>query len=191
MTQMTHPELVVALVKPGHVIADELSASDADLWHAATGIAGETTEVLEAAIKTEATKTGDRPNMVEELGDLEFYAEQLRTNRGITRDEVIACEDGAHYFSADPTAAAACLAVSGGVLLDLAKRVAIYRKPVVKQDFVAALAYFEACLRILRDIHLISREETLEGNIAKLTIRYGKTYSDTAAVARADKQEDQ
>lgn len=32
----------------------------------------------------------DRENVVEELGDLEFYMEQLRQNVGITREETLA-----------------------------------------------------------------------------------------------------
>jgi len=76
---ITHPQLVAALVKPGADIAAQLSPDAADLWHAATGIAGEGGEVLDAIKKVAIyNKPLDVENIVEELGDLEFYMEQLR-----------------------------------------------------------------------------------------------------------------
>lgn len=88
---MTHPELVSALVKPGSTIAANITADEADMLHMAVGISGEAGELLDAIKKaTIYKKPIDRDNVVEELGDLEFYMEGLRQNLGITREETLA-----------------------------------------------------------------------------------------------------
>lgn len=87
---VTHPELVAALAKPGADIVATLTAEDAHSLHMAVGIAGEAGELLDAVKKaTIYRKPIDRANVVEELGDLEFYMEGLRQGLGITRQEVL------------------------------------------------------------------------------------------------------
>lgn len=87
---ITHPQLVAALVKPGSVIAANITANEADLLHMAVGVSGEAGELLDAVKKaTIYKKPIDRDNVVEELGDLEFYMEGLRQNLGITRQETL------------------------------------------------------------------------------------------------------
>lgn len=82
--------MVAALVKPGQQIIDSLTPEKADLWHMATGVAGEAGELLDAIKKHVVyNKELDRTNVIEELGDLEFYMEKLRQNLGITREETI------------------------------------------------------------------------------------------------------
>jgi NTP pyrophosphatase (non-canonical NTP hydrolase) len=90
MSQITHPELVKALVKPGETIARELTGSDANLWHMASCIPGEAGELFDAVKKRVIyRKILDRDNVIEELGDLEFYLEGLRQELGITREECL------------------------------------------------------------------------------------------------------
>jgi NTP pyrophosphatase (non-canonical NTP hydrolase) len=61
------------------------------LMHCAVGISGEAGELLDAINKTWVYgKPLDRVNLVEELGDIEWYMEALRSLLGVTRDEVIA-----------------------------------------------------------------------------------------------------
>jgi NTP pyrophosphatase (non-canonical NTP hydrolase) len=61
------------------------------ILHAAIGISGEAGELLDAIKKTWVYgKDLDRANVIEELGDLEWYCEAMRQSLGITRDEVIA-----------------------------------------------------------------------------------------------------
>lgn len=61
------------------------------LMHCAVGIAGEAGELLDAIKKTWVYgKSLDRANIIEELGDIEFYSEALRGLLNVTRDEVIA-----------------------------------------------------------------------------------------------------
>ena len=87
---ITPPELVAALAKPGADIVAILTAEDAHLLHMAVGIAGEAGELLDAVKKAAIyRKPIDRANVVEELGDLEFYMEGLRQGLGITRQEVL------------------------------------------------------------------------------------------------------
>lgn len=88
---ITHPELVAALAKPGADIVATLTPEDAHALHMAVGIAGEAGELLDAIKKAAIyRKPIDRENVVEELGDLEFYMEGLRQGLGITREEVLA-----------------------------------------------------------------------------------------------------
>ncbi len=85
-----HAKLVAALAKPGQVIADEMTAFDAHLMHMAIGVSGEAGELLDAIKKRVIyRKSLDRLNVIEELGDLEFYLEGLRQSLQITREETI------------------------------------------------------------------------------------------------------
>jgi NTP pyrophosphatase (non-canonical NTP hydrolase) len=115
----THHDIVRALAKPGEKIAAELTAQDAHNLHMAVGICGEAGELIDAVKKAVIyRKPLDRPNVIEELGDLEFYMEGLRQSLGITREETIAANisklsvrysalsysDGAAQLRADKTA---------------------------------------------------------------------------------------
>lgn len=85
-----HSELVRCLAKPGSEILKSLSAADCDLWHMGTGVVTEAGELLDAVKKIVIyRRPPDRENVVEELGDLEFYMEGLRQRCGITREETI------------------------------------------------------------------------------------------------------
>lgn len=88
---ITHPELVSALAKPGQDIVATLTPEDAHALHMAVGVAGEAGELLDAVKKAAIyRKPLDRENVIEELGDLEFYMEGLRQGLGISREETIA-----------------------------------------------------------------------------------------------------
>lgn len=85
-----HKELVAALAKSGSEIVNELDADKAHILHMAVGISGEAGELLDAVKKaTIYNKPLDRENVIEELGDLEFYMEGLRAKLGITREETL------------------------------------------------------------------------------------------------------
>ena len=87
---IVYSEMVAALAKPGERIASELTGEDAHLIHMAIGISGESGELLDA-IKKRAVyrKELDRENVIEELGDLEFYLEGIRQGLGVTREQCI------------------------------------------------------------------------------------------------------
>mgnify|MGYP003331553169 CR=1 FL=1 len=85
-----YKKLVSGLLKSGEDIIHAMSPEDANLWHLATGVAGEGGELLDA-VKRKAVyqKPLDIENVIEELGDLEFYMEGLRAALGITREQVL------------------------------------------------------------------------------------------------------
>lgn len=90
-TEDRHREMVAALVKDGAVIKDELTPLQAHLWHMATGVAGEGGELLDAIKKFVVyQKSLDLDNVIEELGDLEFYLEGIRDALGIQREVTLA-----------------------------------------------------------------------------------------------------
>lgn len=90
MNEQDYDRMTVALSKAGSDIINELSPEKADLLHMAVGVAGEAGELLDAVKKaTIYNKTLDRENMVEELGDLEFYMSRIRQLLGVSRDEVL------------------------------------------------------------------------------------------------------
>lgn len=82
--------LVAALVKPGESIVAELTPGKADLLHMAVGVAGEAGELVDAIKKHVIyNKPIDLDNVIEELGDMEFYMERIRQRLNIRREETI------------------------------------------------------------------------------------------------------
>lgn len=82
--------MVRALTKRGDAILREMTGDDANLMHMAIGISGEAGEFLDAVKKAVIyRKPLDRPNCVEELGDLEFFLEGARAALGVTREECL------------------------------------------------------------------------------------------------------
>lgn len=84
---ISHAEMVMVLCKSGNVIAEELTGSEAHTIHMMMGVCGEAGEIKKSVIYR---KPLDRDNVIEELGDLEFYMEGLRQGLGITREETLA-----------------------------------------------------------------------------------------------------
>lgn len=87
---MTHAELVSKLVKPGYEILSTLTARETHLIHMVLGISGEAGELLDAIKKCVIyNRPLDRKNVIEELGDLDFYMEGIRQALEITREECL------------------------------------------------------------------------------------------------------
>lgn len=83
-------DMVAGLAKPGDAIIASLTPEKAHQLHMAVGISGESGELLDAIKKAVIyNKPLDRENVIEELGDLEFYMQGLRAGLGITRNETI------------------------------------------------------------------------------------------------------
>jgi NTP pyrophosphatase (non-canonical NTP hydrolase) len=90
MSDITHPELVKALVKSPHAVMGSLNSTKVDLIHAVMGITGEAGELLDGIKKHVIyDKDLDLDNVIEELGDMEFYMEQLRQRLDITREQTL------------------------------------------------------------------------------------------------------
>lgn len=90
INKVNYSNFVEALVKTPVAILYDLDSQKIDLWHMATGISGEAGELLDAIKKYVVyNKPLDIKNVIEELGDLEFYMEFMRNRLGITREQVI------------------------------------------------------------------------------------------------------
>lgn len=90
LSEITHPELVAALVKPGQDIIDSLTPHKAHVWHMASCIPSEAGELFDAVKKFVIyNQKLDLNNVVEELGDLEFYMEGIRSHFNISREETL------------------------------------------------------------------------------------------------------
>ena len=86
----SYQEFVFKLKKPKEDILEEVTADKLDLIHMAMGIAGEAGELMDAVKKhTMYNQPLDMGNVVEELGDLEFFIEGIRQALGITKEMVI------------------------------------------------------------------------------------------------------
>lgn len=89
--EIDHQDMVRHLKKPGAKILQQMTDDKVDLTHMAMGVAGEAGELVDA-IKKHAfyNKPLDLENVIEELGDLEFYMEGVRQILGISREETLA-----------------------------------------------------------------------------------------------------
>jgi NTP pyrophosphatase (non-canonical NTP hydrolase) len=87
---MGYSEFVNDLCKPGEKIQLELTPRDCHLIHMVLGVSGEAGELLDA-IKKHAIyrKPIDLVNIVEELGDIEFYLEGIRQALNLDREQII------------------------------------------------------------------------------------------------------
>lgn len=209
---------VMNLAKDGTEIIQSLDGERTHFLHMAIGVSGEVAELFEtvfllakqrdmlqeasgndlpvvSVLHQKTFQTGSelfaylRKNLVEELGDIDFYV------TGVTVKELYPLDVRAEFpisdFLLDSTMKG--LVVQAGKLLDAAKRVAIYGKGfsddlVEQTDNAVSMLY--ALSYLLAHGFGITHEEIRKGNINKLASRYkGLNYSDTAAIERADKAE--
>lgn len=88
---ITHPELVRNLKKSGESIYNEIDHDKCAILHMASCIGPEVGELFDAIKKwVFYGKELDEDNVVEELGDIEFYLEGLRQSLDISRERCIA-----------------------------------------------------------------------------------------------------
>ena len=167
-----HADMVRRLTKPGSAILETMTADRMNLLHMAVGLSGEAAELL-------AASDVDYPNMLEELGDCEFYIEGLRQAVGV---EPVATGRMVHPKVRVP------LAIAAGEVLDQVKKHVIYNKPLDMDALRAALYALEQGMVAARNFARVTRDQCLAANVEKLGVRYqGLVYSDQAAQHRADK----
>lgn len=183
--QISHPALVAALVKPGDAILETLTPEKADAWHMASCIPGEVGELFTpVAANVFNGSPLDRENVIEELGDVEFYSQGLRAPLGI--NNAVLGVSGHIYRGIE--ASVLRLPEAAASVFDAAKKWVIYNKPLDLNAMVAALAGLHYLMEDIRDFYDITLDEVLATNVTKLGIRYASlSYSDTAAQVRADK----
>lgn len=81
------------------------------------------------------------------------------------------------------------ISIKASQILDETKKCTIYGKQIDLFSIMQKLAEIEFYLARFRGIYLIDCRECVAHNIAKLSKRYEKlTFSDAAAIARADKE---
>lgn len=151
----------------------------ADLLHSAVGLSGEVAELLESE---------SRKNTIEECGDLEFYLEAGWQTLEASAGKLFQRRRIDGIRGCWLTHVLLDMVASAGTLLDRAKKVWVYNKPISHADFASAFEMFEINLGDFYRIHDLKQEHILEANMDKLAIRYRGGYSDTAAQARADKE---
>ena len=189
-----HSEMVGTLAKRGGLILASMTPLKMHCLHMAVGVAGECGEIQDAI-----GFPIDRENVVEELGDAEFYMEGVRQGYGINRADTLpdAESPGANNRTSLEylNDCASSLNIAGCELLDKVKKHVIYNKePDIEhiKQYLRKLEFYMAALRVY---FKMSREDILAHNIDKLIKgkdgkppRYhGGQYSDEAAQTRADK----
>jgi len=168
-----HAEMVSTLAKPGSDIVASMTASKSDLWHHVTGVVTEAGELLD---------WNGEDNLIEELGDMEFYLAGVRANLGLSRYIVDEHVDGR-------IADLARLAFWCTELLDATKKVVIYEQDPDLERFRKILCAIECRLYDVRQQHGLAWEATLEANMSKLAKRFPDfKYTNARAKERADKQ---
>lgn len=87
---INHKMLVETLVKDGNLLLEEATPEKMHLNHMMLGITGECGELVDAIKKFSIyNKELDIENVIEELGDLEFYMEGIRATLGISRQTTL------------------------------------------------------------------------------------------------------
>lgn len=172
---MKHSELVSALAKDGAEILQSLTPEKCHLLHMAVGISGEASELLGANVD-------DMDNIIEELGDIEFYLEGLC--QGLCTP-VIALPVGKVKRK---NSIRKLIQVIAGDVLDTVKKHVIYNKDLPQFELDGLICRLFTSLNDAYVTFKLTREQVLNANIEKLSVRYtGLTYSDKAAQERADK----
>lgn len=88
--KIDYTDMVKTLAKPGADIQASLTPEKCNLWHHATGIVGEAGELIDAIKKHVIyNKPIDLQNVIEELGDIEFYMEGIRRAMGVSRQNTL------------------------------------------------------------------------------------------------------
>tara|TARA_R110000824_G_scaffold234655_2_gene423282 strand:+ start:2476 stop:2877 length:402 start_codon:yes stop_codon:yes gene_type:complete len=86
-----HQKMVSRLSKDGDEIINSLTPQGAHLWHMASALCGEAGELFDAVKKSVIYEQDlDTKNVIEEIGDIEFYLEGVRSSLGVTRLETLA-----------------------------------------------------------------------------------------------------
>lgn len=181
---MDYSELVSALKKPAADILASLDEIKVDAKHMAIGIAGEALELLDNIDDL------SMENIVEETGDLMFYIVGLSQTLGVELEWDISDEYERIYDAGNISDFLIETAKAAGKVLDLVKKWVIYNNPLGVDELESirlALNELIVCMSGLVDCCGMSMPFIERYNKAKLTERYGRKYSDAAAIARADK----
>ncbi len=163
--------MVSQLLKRGADILATMTPEKVNMLHCAIGLSGEVAELFDANVD-------DRENILEELGDIDFYLSGLFQSIF----EVGVPELGSVESDIDD------LVIHAGTILDQVKKYVVYNKPLDIVQLENALLDFVLTLDYVRKALNFTKQECIDANAAKLAVRYKGGYSDQAAQDRADKQ---
>ena len=90
LDKINYSLFVSMLFKDGADILKTMTPEKMDTLHAGVGVSGEAGELLDAIKKWVVyNKPLDRDNVIEELGDIEFYLQRIRSIIGVSRERVL------------------------------------------------------------------------------------------------------
>lgn len=175
---ITYSEMVRRLAKSGQSIVGSLSPVKAHVWHMSSCLMGEVGEIFESS---------NDANILEELGDLEFYFEGLRSGVGFTIEQI---EDMRSQIVPGKYPSNFALVVYSAGIFDSCKKWIIYEKDIDKDILLKMMASFQLYLVTFAAQYNLSRQQIQDANMLKLSKRYGSdfSYSNQKAQERADKQ---
>lgn len=189
-----HAAMVDQLMKPGEAILQDLTPIKAERLHMAVGLVGEVGELVTNYVESDTTNRIDYINVLEELGDIEFYLEGLCQTYSLERlrPTAIFSKENGHPL------ALLSLVSAAGEVLDLVKKEAIYNKSAehagVGLQLLKLRVHLDSVYAEYSEQH-IAPESAREANLQKLlkgdNARFkAGSYSNEAAQLRADKQQD-
>jgi hypothetical protein len=152
--------------------------------HAAVGIVGEAAEWLAA---------DNFVNVLEEGGDMEFYVEALKQHvpadiDGAVKKRIVDIRATNLTIGTVFTN----VVTLGGDIVDIVKKSWVYQKPLDNAEVTRLLLILEMNLEAIYKLFNVSRKQVQHLNQVKLIGPGGRFesgfYSDSAAIARADKQ---
>lgn len=155
----------------------------ASAMHAAIGLSGEAAELLDAS---------SRKNILEELGDIEFYIEALKQQFAPDIDGALAIRKvDLRGINLNVGAVFVNVVTLTGDILDLVKKSWVYNSELKRAEITKALILLELNLSIVYEMFGTTKVQICHLNQVKLVGPGGRFesgfYSNEAAIARADK----
>lgn len=175
-----YSDMVLVLAKSGRLIHSYIDSQACHILHMIMGLTGEFGELVD--------NDGTRENLIEELGDFEFYFEGFRQGYDVPLEEVNKFPKTFKRVTTHGQIGAVIISTSN--LVDVAKKAIIYEKPIDRERLIEEMRQVRYALLSMYDANDLTLEEIQHANKRKLAKRYeGFQYSNAAAQKRADKAE--
>jgi hypothetical protein len=163
------------------------------LVHAAMGCGSEVGELAEAIFDIGGANPPVYENFIEELGDCAWFVTYMATTLGVSLDTLVSPlseREQGFLNSKDPyllIMRTLELSAEAGKMLSEVKGFKFYGKPLVTETLIDSMREYLRLVTRLGLIMDIPLTLIFGRNVAKLRLRYPGKYSDSAAIARADK----
>jgi hypothetical protein len=175
-----YSSFVASRIKSPQDILNEATPHKLGVLHMAIGISGEIAELVEASTELEA---------IEEVGDIMFYAVGLVYEAGLMYNSIMPTEAEVKEAasSRSPQDSIIEIIVTGGGILNLAKKFAIYNQPLNRNKLEEQVKQLFILVMLQTMILQTELSKILQLNEDKLRKRYPSKYADSLAEARIDK----